>query len=264
MSKYSLLQVFLESSKKPTETLSFQQVEDILGFSLPDSASKHRPWWANGGHSQADAWLDAGWQVESVSLGISVTFRKTNIDHIKSVLPLPPRPPIPPEPPQYLHPEEVSLTPDGASRNTPPIVLISCVSMKLKHKAKAEDLYISPLFIKSLAFAKIINPKKIFILSAEHHLLKLNTEIEPYNKTLNDMNDTENRMWAKSVLEQIKNECDIVNDRFIIFAGRNYYKHIISSLRHYEIPMSGLAFGERLRWLNIQIEKSVMGEPYER
>lgn len=64
------------------------------------------------------------------------------------------------------------------------IVLISCVSKKGNKKAKAKDLYMSSLFINSLAYAYSLNPDKIFILSALHHLLDLDQEIEPYNVTL--------------------------------------------------------------------------------
>ena len=53
------------------------------------------------------------------------------------------------------------------------IILIACVSKKGDLKTKAEELYKSPLFKSSLAFAKNLNPDKIFILSALHHLLEL-------------------------------------------------------------------------------------------
>lgn len=59
--------------------LSFEEIEDVLGFSLPASASKHSAWWANGGHTQASAWLDAGWLVESPTGAVhthTVTFIK--------------------------------------------------------------------------------------------------------------------------------------------------------------------------------------------
>ena len=48
------------------------------------------------------------------------------------------------------------------------IVLISCVSKKKAQKAKAEELYESPLFVKSLAYAKSLKPDSIYILSAKH------------------------------------------------------------------------------------------------
>ena len=56
--------------------MSYDEIERILGFGLPSSAYNHRPWWANGGHSQANSWLNAGWEVSSVELRKSVTFRK--------------------------------------------------------------------------------------------------------------------------------------------------------------------------------------------
>ena len=65
------------------------------------------------------------------------------------------------------------------------IVLISCVSQKLSHRAKAKDLYVSTLFRLNLKYAKILNPDAIYILSAKHGLLSLEQEIEPYEQTLN-------------------------------------------------------------------------------
>lgn len=37
-------------------SVTFADIESVLGFTLPDSARIHRPWWANqlsGGHSHA-------------------------------------------------------------------------------------------------------------------------------------------------------------------------------------------------------------------
>ena len=57
---------------------------------------------------------------------------------------------------------------------TKTIVLIPCVSKKLNYGAKAKDLYISPLFKYSLAYARKLNPDMIYILSAKHRLVDLN------------------------------------------------------------------------------------------
>jgi hypothetical protein len=50
--------------------VTFEKIENILGFSLPRSAHVHSAWWSNerGTHVQARAWMDAGWQVWHVSL----------------------------------------------------------------------------------------------------------------------------------------------------------------------------------------------------
>ena len=59
------------------------------------------------------------------------------------------------------------------------IVLISCASKKAPFKAKAEALYVSPLFVLNLRYAKSLKPDSIFILSAKYGLLDLDKEIEP-------------------------------------------------------------------------------------
>lgn len=68
MGKYTLLEQFLSSADKANINMNFAEVESIMGSSLPASAYTHRPWWANGGHSQASAWLDAGYKVARVNL----------------------------------------------------------------------------------------------------------------------------------------------------------------------------------------------------
>jgi hypothetical protein len=55
----------------------------ILGFSLPASVRRYRQWWENPGtpdqHSQAQTWLEAGWEVNTVDLHSEwVRFRRSN------------------------------------------------------------------------------------------------------------------------------------------------------------------------------------------
>lgn len=70
--KYDPLKEYL---KKYQINLSFQMIEKIIGEKLPSSAYKFRAWWANGGHLQANAWLDAGWKVCKVNLGKEIIFK---------------------------------------------------------------------------------------------------------------------------------------------------------------------------------------------
>ena len=129
------------------------------------------------------------------------------------------------------------------------VVLISCVSKKLRHKSKAQDLYISPLFKKNLQYAKSLNTDKIFILSAKYGLLRLNEKIEPYDKTLNKMRSNEIKEWANSVLNQLKKSTDLENDEFIFLAGNNYREFLLPHIKQYNIPMQGLSIGKQLQWL---------------
>jgi hypothetical protein len=68
-STYAPLCTHLKTTEGQEKTLSFQEIEAIIGAELPASAHQHRAWWANDakGHVQAKAWLNAGWKA-SVNL----------------------------------------------------------------------------------------------------------------------------------------------------------------------------------------------------
>ena len=73
--KYAPLFRHLASLDARSWRATFRDVESILGFSLPNSARVHRPWWsnqANGGHSHALAWHAAGWRTRAVDLAAEV------------------------------------------------------------------------------------------------------------------------------------------------------------------------------------------------
>ena len=79
--KYAPLQMHLIGAP-PAEShvqLSFVEIEQIIGEKLPPAAHDHRAWWSNhaGSHVQARAWLEAGWEVDSVDQGAqTVRFRR--------------------------------------------------------------------------------------------------------------------------------------------------------------------------------------------
>src|SRR5438874_6587104 len=106
------------------------------------------------------------------------------------------------------------------------IVLLSCVSKKRTQRARAEDLYISPLFRMSLAYARSLKPDAIFILSAKYGIVALDQEIEPYDVTLNNMSTTENRRWASSVIQQLRAVATVETDHFILLAGERYIRYL--------------------------------------
>lgn len=129
------------------------------------------------------------------------------------------------------------------------IVLISCVKTKLNHSTKAEDLYISDLFVKNLAFARKLKPDHIFILSAKYGLLKLNDRIAPYELTLNNMPVHERRAWATGVISELRKYVNLDQDEFIFLAGNKYREFLLPYLRNYKIPFEGLTLGNQLKAL---------------
>ena len=135
------------------------------------------------------------------------------------------------------------------------IVLISCSSEKESTATTAEQLYTSSLFKKSLARAKKLNPDAIYILSGKHHLMPLDKIIEPYNQRVSRKKD-ENQAWGAKVIEQLKKVTDLQNDKFIIYAGKDYVTPIKSSLKNLILPFDGVkGNGEMLQRLNQEEEK---------
>jgi len=71
-SKYEPLELHLraEPTARKETTLSFRQIEEIIGYQLPESAFNYREWWSNQSditnRPQARAWINAGFLVDAV------------------------------------------------------------------------------------------------------------------------------------------------------------------------------------------------------
>ncbi len=129
------------------------------------------------------------------------------------------------------------------------VVCISCVKSKRARRSRAEDLYTSPLFRMSLAYAKSLDPDRILILSAKHGVLALSDDVDPYEQTLGRMAKAARLAWADGVLAQLRAYADLDKDRFVFLAGVRYRENLVPHVRHASVPMEGLLLGEQLRWL---------------
>ncbi|MBA3864174.1 MAG: hypothetical protein C0517_09550 [Erythrobacter sp.] len=78
MSKFDGLTDFLAESIVDRVVLTFEEVNALVNGDLPESAFKHRPWWANrteGRGSQNLAWQSIGWETRDVDMDLDeVTF----------------------------------------------------------------------------------------------------------------------------------------------------------------------------------------------
>lgn len=131
------------------------------------------------------------------------------------------------------------------------IYLISCSSDKLESKAAASELYCSPLFKKSLEYArKQVSDDQIFILSAKHYLTPLSAVIEPYDVTLKDMPSDDRKKWADKVYSQLEEQFNVNKDKFVFLAGTSYTEYLIPKFKYSHDFLEGKKIGERLEYLN--------------
>ena len=77
-SKYSRLFIHLVDRNDYKWRTTFEEVEEVLEFDLPESARNHRPWWANDeSHTHALAWIAAGWKTAEVDMAAkTLTFER--------------------------------------------------------------------------------------------------------------------------------------------------------------------------------------------
>lgn len=130
------------------------------------------------------------------------------------------------------------------------IVLIACGKKKAVEACPARELYQGDLFKKSFRYALSLEPTAIRILSAKHHVVDPDDELEPYDLTLNGMSADEIRAWAKVVLRQLSREFDLELDRFTILAGASYRRYLVGRLANFDVPLKGLGIGKQLQFLN--------------
>lgn len=125
------------------------------------------------------------------------------------------------------------------------VYLVSCVSKKLLNEAQAQDLYVSPWFIKAKAYVRALNVEW-YILSAKYRLVHPLDIISPYDLTMADLSKDEKAEWAEEVA-QVLNGWDV---SLMILAGRGYRDVLVPKLRHeVYVPMEGMGIGRQLEWL---------------
>lgn len=77
--KYQPLADFLTESNKEDITLTFTDIEKILGFNLSPSARKHRPSWANNSQEALSwGWMPVGYESYAIDM-------KNEIAHFRKV-----------------------------------------------------------------------------------------------------------------------------------------------------------------------------------
>jgi hypothetical protein len=81
--KYGVLYRYLEHRYADVVVLTFAQIEDLLGFSLPQLARTYQPWWTLGANVQgaphADAWTLAGRTANPNLQSRTVMFTRTSV-----------------------------------------------------------------------------------------------------------------------------------------------------------------------------------------
>ncbi len=155
----------------------------------------------------------------------------------------------------------IASTTASTAASTKKIVLVAGTGQQLGEPAMAKDLYTNPLFQLNLKYAESLEPDDIFILSAEHYLLRPDEVIEPYSAFLSTMNAAQTKDWAVEVLKRLEETADLEADRVIILAASKYRKHLVEGINHAEVPTEGLTLAQQMEFLREETDEAPPEQP---
>lgn len=71
MGKYDPLGDYLRSKQTAEVPMTFADIEQVIGASLPPASERHPAWWSNNpsNNVMTKVWLDAGYRTERLDLG---------------------------------------------------------------------------------------------------------------------------------------------------------------------------------------------------
>ena len=132
------------------------------------------------------------------------------------------------------------------------VALVGCVAQKQERKAPARELYTSPLWRYRLAWAEQ-HADQVLVLSAKHHLVALDQELEPYDASLNTMSKAERLAWSTTVWGQLHLYLSVASTHFVLLAGKAYTTYLRPWLEAQaagcEAPLRSLSIGQQIQWL---------------
>jgi hypothetical protein len=124
--------------------------------------------------------------------------------------------------------------------------LVGCSKTKLDRPAPARELYCSDLFREAAEYCAHAYDAW-YVLSARYGLLDPETNIEPYDLTLNAMSRPAQRAWADSVYYEMS-RAGLLPGKIYFHAGLAYRRFLIDRIDRCFVPLAGLGIGKQVAW----------------
>lgn len=125
------------------------------------------------------------------------------------------------------------------------IVLVQCTATKREQRSVARELYAASSYFCAMRKYAEAKGDAWFILSAEHGLITPDTELDPYNTWIGDV-DTEE--WAAGVREELETYVG-AGETVELVAGKKYADPLQDALADSDFvvvePFEGLRIGKR-------------------
>ena len=139
------------------------------------------------------------------------------------------------------------------------IVLLGCGKQKASKATIAKHLYTGSLFRARLKYVRANEPDKWFIISAKGGLMTPNQWVQPYDKTMQNLNPMARAAWhayvAASLTDHLPDmtQAELKRTEIEILAGAYYYTPLDKILEAMgflvTVPTRGMGQGEQMRFL---------------
>lgn len=137
------------------------------------------------------------------------------------------------------------------------ICLVGDSKSQLNMPALAENMFRSALFGRAKQYAKV-HANRWYILSARYGLLEPNTLIEPYDITIDDLEQSERFQIAQHIMTAFIRQPITTHDRVIVLAKATYRDVLAPVFQgrniQTEYPLERKGIVQQMRWLEAAVK----------
>ena len=127
------------------------------------------------------------------------------------------------------------------------VVLVTCTKDKHGGTHAAGHIYTkSSNFRRYMELARLLaNDENIYVISALHGLLSLETSVDWYDYTLMGKPTSIKAAWGAKVAGQVKSRYNVNETKFIVLAGADYFVPLKPYLPYMKTPLEGVSMYDR-------------------
>ncbi|RYL93749.1 hypothetical protein EWI07_06165 [Sporolactobacillus sp. THM7-4] len=139
------------------------------------------------------------------------------------------------------------------------IGLLATARTKAPYEAPVIDFYRSPLFIKSVQYAKQTYDR-FYFYNAKDGLLLPDRIMQPYDVSIRTFSREQRVCWGKKVIEELAGYEMLSRVSLCLHGGKIYRDYLEPELIRrgisFTVPLKGLSIGRQMHWYDIHTPRA--------
>lgn len=138
----------------------------------------------------------------------------------------------------------------------PKVGLLATARKKSHHPAPVTEFYVSPLFKKSVRYARQVYDR-IYFYNAKDGLLLPDRIMHPYDVSIRTFSIRQRRIWGIQVIRALSDYENLDDVSLYLHGGKIYRAYLEPELKRlgllYSVPLEGMSIGRQLQWYDAHI-----------